>query len=344
MQKMFKKLLLVCLLVVLGAGKIYAQDPQFSQFYAAPLYMNPAFAGSTELSRVGLNFRSQWPSLQANFTTASLYFDHFFEDYNSGVGAILNADREGLAGLQSISLGLQYAYQLRITEWLTFRPGAQVAFYNRDVNFDRLVFGDQLDENGIISDVSREQFDTGVSRSFVDISLGGLLFSENFYFGYAAHHINTPNQSLVNEESRLQLKSSFHGGYRFLLPTGFRKYGFNDKGLERSLTPTFQYKRQGNVDQLDLGMYLTYEPVVFGLWYRGLPISQLENFPNSESLIALVGLIVGDLNIGYSFDYTLSGLGIQSGGAHEISLVYHFSLRDPRKPPRSIMSLPCPRF
>lgn len=344
MQKMFKKLLLVCLLAILGAGKIYAQDPQFSQFYAAPLYMNPAFAGSTELSRVGLNFRSQWPSLQANFTTASLYFDHFFEDYNSGVGAILNADREGLAGLQSISLGLQYAYQLRITEWLTFRPGAQVAFYNRDVNFDRLVFGDQLDENGIISDVSREQFDTGVSRSFVDISLGGLLFSENFYFGYAAHHINTPNQSLVNEESRLQLKSSFHGGYRFLLPTGFRKYGFNDKGLERSLTPTFQYKRQGNFDQLDLGMYLTYEPVVFGLWYRGLPVSQLENFPNSESLIALVGLIVGDLNIGYSFDYTLSGLGIQSGGAHEISLVYHFSLRDPRKPPRSIMSLPCPRF
>lgn len=344
MQKMVKKLLIIGLLIGMGASKIYAQDPQFSQFYAAPLYMNPAFAGSTELSRVGLNFRSQWPSLQANFTTASLYFDHFFEDYNSGVGAILNADREGLAGLQSISLGLQYAYQLRITDWLTFRPGAQVAFYNRDVNFDRLVFGDQLDENGIISDVSREQFDTGLSRSFVDISLGGLLFSENFYIGYAAHHINTPNQSLVGEESRLQLKSSFHGGYRFLLPAGFRRFGYNDQGLERSLTPTFQYKRQGNFDQLDLGMYLTYEPVVFGMWYRGLPISQLENFPNSESLIALVGLIVGDLNIGYSFDYTLSGLGIQSGGAHEISLVYHFSLRDPRKPPRSIMSLPCPRF
>lgn len=345
MQKTVKKLVLLILLVItIGVGKTFAQDPQFSQYYAAPLYLNPAFAGSTELSRVGLNFRSQWPSLQANFTTASLYFDHFFEDYNSGVGAILNADREGLAGLQSISLGLQYAYQLRITDWLTFRPGAQVAFYNRDVNFDRLVFGDQLDENGIISDVSREQFDTGVSRSFVDISLGGLLFSENFYFGYAAHHINTPNQSLTDGESRLQLKSTFHGGYRFLLPSGFRRYGFNDKGQERSITPTFQYKRQGNFDQLDLGMYLTYEPVVFGMWYRGLPVSQLESFPNNESVIALVGLIVGDLNIGYSFDYTISGLGIQSGGAHEISLVYHFSLRDPSKPPRSIMSLPCPRF
>ncbi|MEK6476427.1 type IX secretion system membrane protein PorP/SprF [Catalinimonas sp. 4WD22] len=344
MQKTVTKLLVAVSFIFISVSNIYAQDPQFSQFYAAPLYMNPAFAGSTELSRVGLNFRSQWPSLQANFTTASLYFDHFFEDYNSGVGVILNADREGLAGLQSIDLGLQYAYQLRITRELTFRPGVEVAFYNRDINFDRLVFGDQLDESGLISDVTAEQFNTGTSKFFVDLTLGGLIFSENFYFGYAAHHVNTPNQSLVGEESRLQMKSTFHGGYRFLLPAGFRKYGFNDKGLERSLTPAFQYKRQGNFDQLDLGMYLTYEPVVFGLWYRGLPVSQLEDFPNNESIIALVGLMVGDLNIGYSFDYTVSGLGIQSGGAHEISLVYHFSLRDPSKPPRSIMSLPCPRF
>ncbi|WKN32759.1 type IX secretion system membrane protein PorP/SprF [Porifericola rhodea] len=344
MQKIVTKLLVVFGLITINISHLYAQDPQFSQYYAAPLYLNPAFAGSTELSRVGLNFRSQWPSLQANFTTASVYFDHFFEDYNSGVGVILNGDREGLAGLQSISLGLQYAYQLRINEWLTFRPGAQVAFYNRDINFDKLVFGDQLDETGVISDVSAEQFNTGTSKFFVDLSLGGLIFSENFYFGYAAHHVNTPNQSLVGEESRLQMKSTFHGGYRILLPAGFRRYGFNDKGLERSLTPTFQYKKQGNFDQLDLGMYLTYEPIVFGMWYRGLPVRQLDEFPNNESVIALVGLMVGDINIGYSFDYTISGLGIQSGGAHEISLVYHFSLRDPSKPPRSIMSLPCPRF
>ncbi|MFA9210006.1 MAG: type IX secretion system membrane protein PorP/SprF, partial [Yersinia sp. (in: enterobacteria)] len=39
---------------------------------------------------------------------------------------------------------------------------------------------------------------------------------------------------------------------------------------ERSITPAFIYKAQGKFDQLDVGMYLTYEPVVFGLWYRGL--------------------------------------------------------------------------
>ena len=342
---MRKFLLIISLLSgAMSLSPLRAQDPQFSQFYAAPLYLNPAFAGSSELSRAGLNFRSQWPSLEANFTTVSAYFDHFFEDYNSGVGVIVNGDREGLSGLQSISAGLQYSYRLQVTDWLTVRPGAEVAFYNRDLNFDKLIFGDQLNESGLISDLTGEPLNTGLSRSFVDLSLGGLVYSENFFLGYAAHHVNTPNQSLVEEESPLAMKHSVHGGYRFLLPTGFRQFGFNKDGKERSMTPTFQYKRQGNFDQLDVGAYLTYEPVVFGLWYRGLPVSQLRDLPNSESIIALVGLVLKDLNIGYSFDYTISGLGIQSGGAHEISIAYHFSLRDPSKPPRSIMRLPCPKF
>ncbi len=342
MHKTLLFLLLLSLLV--SVGKVEAQDPQFSQFYAAPLYLNPAFAGSTELTRAGLNFRSQWPSLQANFTTVSVYVDHFFEDYNSGLGLILMGDQQGLAGLQSISAGLQYAYQLRLTESLTFRPGVEVAFYNRDINYSRLVFGDQLDDSGIITDVTGEPLLNGQGRSFVDLSLGGVLYDNNFYFGYTASHVNTPNQSLTGEVSRLQMKSSFHAGYRFMLPTGFRKFGVNDQGKERSVTPTAQYKRQGNFDQLDAGVYLTYEPVVFGLWYRGIPIRQFENFPNNESVIVLAGFLLGDLHIGYSFDYTISGLGIQSGGAHEISLAYQFSLRDPRKPPRSIMKLPCPKF
>ena len=48
---------------------VFAQDPQFSQFYAAPLYLNPAFAGSSELARVGINYRNQWPAMPGNFVT-----------------------------------------------------------------------------------------------------------------------------------------------------------------------------------------------------------------------------------------------------------------------------------
>ena len=64
------RILLFSLVVffVVGLNKTLAQDPQFSQFYAAPLYLNPAFAGSAQEARVGINYRNQWPQIDdANF-------------------------------------------------------------------------------------------------------------------------------------------------------------------------------------------------------------------------------------------------------------------------------------
>ncbi|MEJ0030308.1 MAG: type IX secretion system membrane protein PorP/SprF [Bacteroidota bacterium] len=68
-QLMRRVMVLSALLVLLGADLASAQDAQFSQFYAAPLYLNPAFAGSTNQGRVGMNYRNQWPGIDANFTT-----------------------------------------------------------------------------------------------------------------------------------------------------------------------------------------------------------------------------------------------------------------------------------
>jgi type IX secretion system PorP/SprF family membrane protein len=125
----YTRVLLTGVLMLFIRTAVTAQDPQFSQFYAAPLYLNPAFTGSTNQTRVGINYRNQWPAIDANFTTMSVYADHFMEDINSGVGLILNRDVEGLAGLQSISVGAQYAYELFLTKNLGFRPGVQVAVY-----------------------------------------------------------------------------------------------------------------------------------------------------------------------------------------------------------------------
>src|SRR5688500_10120908 len=94
-------LVTACALILGGNGTANAQDPQFSQFYAAPLYLNPAFAGSTNQARAGINYRNQWPAIDANFTTMSFFADYFIEDKNSDVGLLVTRDREGLAGLRS---------------------------------------------------------------------------------------------------------------------------------------------------------------------------------------------------------------------------------------------------
>lgn len=323
----------------------FSQDPQFSQFYAAPLYLNPAFSGSSGLTRVGLNYRNQWPSLNANFVTYSAYIDHFFEDYNSGVGLLLLSDREGLVGLQSHSIGLQYAYQLRLTENLTFRPGVVISGANKNINFNNLVFESQI--NPITGyDPSLPSGEEGYNNNvfYFDIGLGGLFYSENFWVGGSVHHLTEPDQSFSDEGiAALPMKISIHAGYRIPIQTARNSYFFD--GLrEISFTPTMQYKAQGEFDQMDVGMYFTYEPLVLGVWYRGIPFKPFEGFPNNESAIVLVGLTRNRLNIGYSFDYTLSQLGIASGGAHELSLRYEFFTGDPRKPAKNVRKIPCPKF
>ena len=72
-----------------------AQDPQFSQFYANPLYLNPALAGATECARINLNYRNQWPSLTKAFITYSMTYDQNLSSINSGFGLIAMNDRQG---------------------------------------------------------------------------------------------------------------------------------------------------------------------------------------------------------------------------------------------------------
>lgn len=342
--------LISCLLMLACEVAVTAQDPQFSQFYAAPLYLNPALAGSTGQARAGLNYRNQWPSMGANFTTTSAYFDYFIEDKNSGVGVLLTQDKSSLANLQSLSLSAQYSYELKITDQLGFRPGFQAAVYNRNVNFSSLTFASQYDpstgkfSNGLPGDPSAAN---GNNKTFLDLSAGGVLFTRVAWLGFAANHLNRPNQSIVGDQrSPLPIKYSVHGGFKFYMKSGVSKtYA---RPMERSVAPAVQYRHQGQFDQMDVGLYFTFEPIVIGSWYRGIPFKNVNGYLNNESIVLLIGFVKlgakDALNIGYSYDYTISKLGPGSGGAHELSLVYTWPMRNPRKPPKDKLIIPCPDF
>lgn len=330
-------LFIICLLLSEG-NSLRAQDPQFSQYYAAPLYINPGLVGINQKGRIGMNYRTQWPNLDANFETFSAYFDYHFEDYYSSGGLIFTRDREGIAGLNSTQIGLQYAYQLQINYDWTFRPGIQVAYFIRDLNFDKLTFGDQFDNTGKVRPLTAETFNTGLNTKFFDLSFGGVLYNPAIWLGASLHHVLEPNQSIAGGDAPLPRKFSLHGGYRIPLNPGSRR---TDIG-ERSITPSFNYRTQGDFDQLDVGAYFTYSQILVGVWYRGLPIKKTDGVVNNESIIFMLGMQTNRTTFGYSFDYTLSDLGIGTGGAHEISIAYSFSLGDPLKPSADVRRLKCP--
>ncbi|BDD09178.1 hypothetical protein FUAX_16100 [Fulvitalea axinellae] len=329
----------VCLWGLLSGPEAKAQDPQFSQFFAAPLYTNPGFTGSTQKTRFGLNYRNQWPSLQANFTTYAAYADHYIDEYNSGVGLMLMSDNVPKAGLSSTSAYLSYAYQVRFSEDFMLRPGVQLGYVHQSANYGDLLFGDMIDPFTGEIGAGGEPLDFE-NRGFFDLGFGAVAFYKEFWAGLSASHLTQPNISTaVDGDDPLPIKYVYTMGYKF----AFTKV---DKHLRReyAFTPVMLYKNQGDFSQLDVGTYFTFEPLVVGLWYRGLPFKPVEGKSNHESFVALVGYSMHGFNFGYSYDYTISDLGIKSGGAHEISISYTLFLGDPRKPPKHMRKLPCPQF
>ena len=316
-------LLLICMF---RPFQVMAQDPQFSQFYASPVYLNPALAGSTDRARVGVNYRNQWPSLTHSFTTISAYADFFSKAMESGVGIIVNQHTESFLDYQSTEVGGVYSYKMRVSDNLIMRTGIQLSYYSKDLNFEKLVFGNQIDiANGQVIGPSGETFQRGEAVGFMSASAGTLIYSNSFWIGTAVHHINEPNQSFVGGDSRLARKYSVHAGYKHNLGDGQRLRTVAYQFQERSVTFAMNYKKQGGFNQLDAGMQFYFQPLVIGGWYRGIPIQSVDEIVKNESIIALLGLELNEnLSFGYSHDFTVSRLAGSTGGAHEFSLTFSF--------------------
>ncbi len=83
-----------------------AQDPQFSQYYQAPLYLNPGFTGITPQQRLVVNNRIQWPNLPQAFNTFMASYDIWVDELRSGFGVIASTDKMGSAGRRKTTFGL----------------------------------------------------------------------------------------------------------------------------------------------------------------------------------------------------------------------------------------------
>ncbi len=335
-----RELFLIILCASVFSAK--AQDPQFSQFYAAPQYLNPAFTGNTEQSRITANYRNQWPAVpnSVSFVSYTAAYDHNLEYFNSGLGIIATRDEAGTAALSNTTVGVSYAYKVRLNRKWAWKTGLQFNFGQRSINYDDLIFGDQL-LTGNTSSASSAAY-TGQSVSYMDINSGTVLYSRDFWLGVAVHHLNQPNQSLVGGKAPLPMKYSAHAGYKIPL-----KQNIKHKTIA-SLLLAANYKRQLDWDQLEIGSYVSYDPFIFGAWYRGFPFKEIPGVHlNNEAIVALLGYTIYDFKIGYSYDVTISSLTPSiSGGAHEVAIVWEWSdpsnKRKRRRP--SQMFIPCPSF
>jgi type IX secretion system PorP/SprF family membrane protein len=334
MNERYAWLILVCWVFM---GPSMAQDAQFTQFYALPTQLSPAFAGTGVQTRMGLSWRDQWPSIPGAFISAKAGIDHYIPEMNSGVGLLVEHDRAGSGALRYTSVTGQYAYEIELKRKVFLRPALQLGWVNHAVDYTRLVFGDQLARGGTVGTYEYLQ---GTSVSYADVGTGLLFFTPKLWLGAAVLHLNNPNQSFLANVAPIPRKYTAHGGYRISLRSPVIKTH------PESIVLAFNYRSQGKYDQLDIGGYFEREPFYAGLWYRGIPLLKRYDagYANNDAIAVLVGLVVKDLRFGYSYDLTISRLAANTGGAHELTLGYGFAQAHKKRAATKRRIVPCAKF
>ena len=325
---------MLSMVLISMAGTVNGQDQHFSQYYNAPLYLNPAMTGVEGDIYFGVNYRSQWARLEAPYESGQFAIIHPLMVRGSqfkhvgGIGLSAFSESAGENGsLRSFGAQLSVAYNLMLnqdaSQMIAF--GLQGGVTQKSVDFGGLTWGSQYNSFiGFDANIT-PSLDLGMEKvTYPVINVGAMWMfdpgpkslSSDFsaFAGFAVSNFNRPNESVLGDshESRLPILYKFHGGVNI--------------GLSQllSLSPNILYLRQHQNDQLNIGAYLAYRnPRItrqfkfqVGAWYRF-----------KDAMIVSAGVLTQNLSLGISYDVNQSTLRAATGGkgSVEVSVGYRIS-------------------
>lgn len=309
-------------LAIFAPANLIAQDAIFSQHFASPLYLNPAFAGTGADYRIVMNYRNKpFPDF-GTFSTVNFAADIELPSIYSGLGLLVTSDHQGGLMMKN-NISAIYAYHLQVTNNLFINFGAQGGYYRKDLNWNNLVFAGD----------NNNQFETPPDDTWthaLDLGTGILVYTDRYYGGIAVHHLTEPRESFYGDYT-LPMKYTAHLGM-FLEPTSQRRS--HTLPFNYFISPNLILQNQGDFFRLNYGFYAGIRSLMAGVWYR-------HDLRNPDTIIFLLGLSFDNYRIGYSYDYSMSGFTSALHGAHEISISLQFS-----NPARNLRNriINCPSF
>jgi len=320
---------------------VHAQDPNFSQFFASPLTLNPALTGKFDgVFRVAGNYRNQWPSINNAYTTATVSADmgimknRIPEGDQFGIGLLGFTDRAGNGALTTNHIGASVAYHKSLDENSYHQIGAgfQGVYTNKRLNIADLKFQDQLTPFGFTGTTS-EVFNHGDQNlSYFDLNAGVFYNGStngynNFYLGASMYHINRPKESFQGADYLLNARTTIQAGGK--IPVG--TYHFIHLAANHSIQAKAHNTMVGGSFSLNVNNNED-NPTNFylGSWYRF-----------GDAIIPYMGLEFGEWHLGATYDVNTSQLKTASNsrGGIEISLIYIKKYVDP-----NMKKLNCPKF
>lgn len=359
-MRMMRTITRLFILTALACSSLFiqAQDIHFSQFYSAPLLLNPAMTGNvSESYRFSFTYRNQWASIPAPYSTVAASFDmsvlgcQLGMDH-VGVGAAIFNDRSGDGRLNNLSSMISLAYHKGLDQNRRYMlsAGGQVGFTQKTLSITDLLFESQINENLEFDPTlpNLEPFQSN-TLNYVDIRVGGMFTGSptdnvNFYVGGAYNHLTKPRETFLVEEINvgdfnvLDPRLVFHGGGTFFITDNF------------NISPSALYQNQGAATEIVFGSAFGFQfdsgnryrrnsgsesGVYLGAWMRYPPTG-------ADAVIAVLGVDFNNFRFGFSYDINISPLREASLSQGGVELALSFSGRT-AECNRSTPTY-CPRF
>ena len=319
-----KRIKIILLHVLLGMLSLQAwgQDLHFSQYYNAPMLVNPANTGfNPDFDfRAGVNYRNQWASLGSPYKTMSAWVDvkllgNRIENGWVGLGGMLWKDQAGSGSLTGTTGMLSLAYHQMLGYNSLLSGGFSVGYTQKRIDITKLTFDDQW--NGVFFDANIPSFEPFATNqvSYIDLQAGinyAYFASENFYLnaGVSVMHINTPRETFFDASVS---NNEISRRYNVFLNASLKVV---DTWI---LNPNIYVSMVGNSREILAGINANRDlgdngarQLIMGVYYR-----------NNDAVIPLFGYQINDLKMTFNYDATISSLSKSNltRGAYEISIV-----------------------
>ncbi|OAZ04508.1 type IX secretion system membrane protein PorP/SprF [Flavobacterium succinicans] len=293
-----KRLVFLGLIFFVSFECLYAQqEPQFTQYMYATSTINPAYAGSRDLTEISALYRAQWVGIDGAPKTANVNFTMPMYK-RMGLGLSVLNDRIGPS--DESTFGLDFSYNIDVSSEYRLFFGLKASVNLLNIDFSKLNIenpNDQAFQNNVDNKFS-PNIGTGLylqsEKSFVGLSIPFLLETE---------HYKDQIASKAKEKMHLYLTA----GYVF------------DLNYNIQFKPSVLFKAvEGSPIQTDVSAsFLFNDFFTIGAAYRS----------KGEGVSALAGFQVSNnLYIGYGYDFSSSGLTTFGNSSHELFL--RFSIFD----------------
>ncbi len=330
-----KLITLIALLLQMGAvSKLSAQiDPHFSQYYAYPIYLNPALTGVINGDlRVSGNFKNQYANINNAYQTGAVSVDYRPTD-KLGIGFNVLNQAAGDIGYNYFASYATLGYAVAISNdgYKKVSFGINAGIINRSFDATRAQFGSQFNpasgfdpsmpSNENFLNTNGTVFDAGAGIFYYD---GDPLKGGNLFAGFSASHLSRSKDpfAMGGIPSKIPVRYTAHAGVRIKASESF------------DVIPHAIYMRQQKAEEKAVGAYTELKLPDD----KGLIIGGMYRF--KDAAVANVGYHMNSLIIGASYDFNTSSLNRATFGQGGLELSVSYVFRKRISEPEPV----CPRL